>query len=394
MKQTRREFLRGAVGWGGLLLAGSLELAVARRAEPLRRAHRYLAMLQSADGAWRAGSHAAFRGGDALTPVVLWAMQRGSRSGFQQLSSSNEKPAARSTRASFELGWKWLCDLTDRLRDRDEPWSELSYPLFTASYSAQVFARCGDSDRAGTWVKIIRSLRTGEELGWPADSPMCGAWSDASRPPRYVSPVPDMLAPNISATALAASALAVAGCAAVASTARRFIEHCQNFAEESPTPFDDGGFFFALDDPIRNKAGSAGRDPHGPERFRSYGSATCDGWLAWRALGVSTAHPRLRAATAWLRNHLEGFDSAGDWPASRAEARASLAFYLAQALATVLVDLPAHDQWSHTLRKKLLDILLARQGDDGSWQGLAPDSCEDEPLLASAFAVRALSLLG
>ena len=262
MKQTRREFLRGAVGWGGLLLAGSLELAASRRAEPLRRAHRYLAMQQSADGAWRSGRYAAFRGGDALTPVILWALQAGSRSGFHAASSSSdEKPASQATRVSCDLGLQWLCDLTDRLCDRDEPWAALSYPLFTASYSAQIFARCGDVDRAGTWVNIIRSLRADDgTLAGRWAIPMCGAWSDASRPPRYVSPVPDMLAPNISATALAVSALAAAGCAELAATARPFIERCQNFAAENPTPCDDGGFFFALDDPIRNKAGSAGHD--------------------------------------------------------------------------------------------------------------------------------------
>ncbi len=75
MKQTRREFLRGAVGWGGLLLAGSFELTAMGRAEPIRRAHRYLTTQQSADGAWRSQRYAAFREGDVLTPVVLWAMQ-------------------------------------------------------------------------------------------------------------------------------------------------------------------------------------------------------------------------------------------------------------------------------------------------------------------------------
>jgi hypothetical protein len=77
----------------------------------------------------------------------------------------------------------------------------------------------------------------------------------------------------------------------------------------------------------------------------------------------------------------------------RAEARASLAYYQTQALATVLADLPSADQWAQTLRERLLSSLLAGQAHDGSWQGLAPDSCEDEPLLATAFAARALSLL-
>jgi hypothetical protein len=206
-----------------------------------------------------------------------------------------------------------------------------------------------------------------------------------------MTPVPDMLAPNISATALATIALAVVQCPSVA--ARPFIERCQNFTEVQATQFDDGGFFFALGDPIRNKAGRAGRDGDGRERFRSYGSATCDGYLALRACGLSLGHPRLTAATEWLRTHCHGLDSAGDWPAARAEAREALIYYQAQGLAAVLADLPPQSDWANALRNSLVTGLLAKQADDGSWQGLAPDSCEDEPLLATAFAARSLALL-
>lgn len=220
---------------------------------------------------------------------------------------------------------------------------------------------------------------------------MTGAWSDAASPPRFTEPVPDMLAPNISATALAASALAALG-ASNSPAAQPFLEHCQNFSEGEPTKFDDGGFFFALDDPIRNKAGSAGRDGRGRERFRSYGSATCDGYLALRACGLPVDHPRVRAAAGWLRANCAGLTHGGQWVAGRAGARASLVYYQSQALAVVLRDLPETTGWVRRFRASLTSELAARQGDDGSWEGLAPDSCEDEPVLATAFALRALVL--
>ncbi|MEP6671963.1 MAG: hypothetical protein ABJF10_22565 [Chthoniobacter sp.] len=377
MKQTRRDFLRGAVGWGGLLLAGSLELRAVRSAEPIRRAHRYLAAQQSADGAWRSGRYAAFREGDVLTPVVLWAMQ----------AEHSERGGA----ATFTRGLEWLRQLTDTSFSRESPWPALRYPLFTASYAAQVFAREGDADRAAAWVKIIEALRTSEALGWPATDPLCGAWSDAAAPPRYVTPVPDMLAPNISATALAAVALSSAG--HDPQMALPFIERCQNFAFDKGTQFDDGGFFFALNDPIRNKAGSAGRDILGQERFHSYGSATSDGYLALRACGLPREHPRVEGAAAWLWQRSDGLTNGGRWADGRAAARASLAFYQSQALASVLAELHFATSWSRTLRGSMTSALVTKQGHDGAWQGLAPDSCEDEPLLASAFALRALALL-
>lgn len=293
--------------------------------------------------------------------------------------------------ATFTRGLEWLRQLTDLCRSQESPWSALRYPLFTASYAAQVFARSGDSDRATAWAKIIERLRTSEALGWPAGDPMRGAWSDASAPPRYVTPVPDMLAPNISATALAASALALAG--GDPRTAQPFIEHCQNFAEGERTAFDDGGFFFALDDPIRNKAGTAGRDGRGRTRFHSYGSATCDGHLALRACGLPREHPRVQAAGAWLRQNCGGMTLAGTWAPERAEAQASLVFYQGQALAAVLMDLGEWTGWMRRLRDSITSELTARQNDEGAWQGLAPDSCENEPLLATAFAARTLGLL-
>lgn len=378
MKVTRREFLRGAVGWGGLMLAGSLELLAARGLEPMRRALRYLAERQSADGAWRSGRYAAFREGDVLTPLVLWAMQA-ARPG-------NDSEAA------IAHGLGWLRQLSDTCGAQQEPWASLRYPLFTASYAAQVFAREGDTARAGMWGKIVEQLRTSPALGWRVGDPMTGAWSDAASPPRFTVPVPDMLAPNISATALAGSALAALG-ASSSPVALPFLERCQNFAEGEPTKFDDGGFFFALDDPIRNKAGSAGRDGRGRERFRSYGSATSDGYLALRACGLPHSHARVQAAAEWLRANCNGMAHGGLWSAGRAEARASLVYYSSQALAAVLTDLPETTGWARRLRHSLTSELAARQGSDGSWQGMAPDSCEDEPVLATAFATRALALL-
>jgi hypothetical protein len=376
MPHTRREFLRSAVGWGGLLLAGSWKPAASRDSAPWRAALRFLAARQSADGAWRSERYAAFRDGDALTPVLLWAL-----------------PAGRGDE-TLARGQRWLETLTDAHARRDEPWSRLHYPLFTASYAAQVFAKSGDPRRAGVWAEVIERLRTGTALGWPANDPMCGAWGDASAPPRYDASVPDMLAPNISATARAVEALAATGRSAAAKTALPFIERCQNFCPlNTRREFDDGGFFFALNDPIRNKAGVAGQDAVGNMRFHSYGSATCDGILALRACGLTGDHPRLRAAAAWLRDHGTGFAPGGSWSPGRATARESLVFYHAQAHAAALASLRISARWVNRHSDELQADLLQRQCEDGSWEGAAPDSGEDEPLLATAFALRAVALL-
>jgi hypothetical protein len=54
---------------------------------------------------------------------------------------------------------------------------------------------------------------------------------------------------------------------------------CQSFTDDSAVrdaELDDGGFFFILNDPVRDKAGVAGTDTARRERYASYGIAIVD----------------------------------------------------------------------------------------------------------------------
>ncbi|MEA3212954.1 MAG: hypothetical protein QOE70_6011 [Chthoniobacter sp.] len=377
--QTRRAFLLRAAAFAGGALTGWARPMESDAA--LRAAGAFLSARQSPDGAWRSTHYGAFREGDALTPLVLRALTA--------TTTADADSVAR--------GMRWLEQLTAAQARRGEPWAELRYPLFTASYVAQVFAGAGDRPRAEFWADLVERLRITAALGWPTHDPACGAWSDASVPPRLPrgdSPPPDMLAPNLSATLLGVQALHAAGRSARATAARPFIERCQNFAASPGDGFDDGGFFFAIADPVRNKAGLAGRDPLGRDRFRSYGSATCDGLLALHACGAASDAPPIRAAFQWLRREASGARHGGDWPADRQDEQESLRYYHAQAFAAALSLAsvsPELGDWAAGQRRALTADLLTAQHSDGAWSGACPDSFEDDPLVATAFAVRALS---
>ena len=381
MARTRREFLIRAAALCGGALSGLAGTPRDEAAEVRRAAVGFLAARQSADGAWRSKHYGAFREGDALTPLVLWAL--------------TSAPGADAESVARGVGWLEKLTLTQSARP--EPWAELRYPLFTASYAAQVFAKSGDNGRAGFWADAVEQLGIATSLGWPADAAACGAWSDAPAPPRLprgATPPPDMLAPNLSATVLGLQALIAAGRRERTAGALPFLAQCQNFSASSSDPLDDGGFFFAPGDPVRNKAGIAGRDAAGRERFHSYGSATCDGLLALHSCGLAPTDARVRAAFAWLQRHAAGAHHSGTWAADRADERESFRFYHAQALTAVLriaSDIPTLRPWAITQRAALTSDLIARQGPDGSWAGACPDSFEDDPLIATAFAMRALS---
>jgi hypothetical protein len=204
--------------------------------------------------------------------------------------------------------------------------------------------------------------------------------------------IADMLAPNVSATLFGLKGLSSGNASGEMQRALPFLFGCQNFAESNPDPFEDGGFFFALDDPIRNKAGEAGTDSR--KRYRSFGSATCDGLLALRLCGLQTAHPRVTPALDWLRDHAHGMRHAGDWPATRASARDSLTYYYTRGFAAVLEwasSIPRHREWARTQRMQLVHELAQSQGKDGSWNSNFSDSCEDDPLLATTLAIQSLA---
>lgn len=376
MNPTRREFLRFATGLSGLALTGGATRGRDDHATARHAAVRFLAAQQSPDGAWRSGQYAAFRDGDALTSVVLRAIEPG------------DEP--------FERGLRWLERLTDGLPTH-EPWSILRYPLFTGSYAAQVLAKVGDARRAARWAAVVEQLRISADLGWPEHDLACGAWSDSPTPPHLppgLSVPPDMLAPNVSATWLGLEAMNAGGETTTATVALPFLAGCQNFSATTPGAFDDGGFFFALGDPIRNKAGVAGHEANGTTRFRSYGSATCDGLLALLKCGGTVRDDRVFAACTWLRKQSHGLTHSGDWDRRRGRAKEALAYYHAQAFAEVLshpIWTSVDAGWASRQKQLLATDLASCQHAAGSWVGGAPESCEDDPILATAFALRALA---
>jgi hypothetical protein len=140
------------------------------------------------------------------------------------------------------------------------------------------------------------------------------------------------------------------------------------YLERSQNP--DGGFYFSPVNPEINKAGESGG------RFVSYGTATADGVLALRAAGVRDQDSRIAKAITWLRDHHQpdrapGFEAGSEQPWG-----SGLRFYYAHAISRVLPDLP---------------VELPQQSSDGSFRNSVNLVKEDDPLIATAFALYVLS---
>jgi hypothetical protein len=117
---------------------------------------------------------------------------------------------------------------------------------------------------------------------------------------------------------------------------------------------------------------------------------TADGVRALLRLGVPPTDPRLTAGAAWLTARFDPSRNPGDFPAVAEVRRASSYYYWTWSAAHALRALgpAAPPEWAPSLAREL----LGRQGDDGSWRNPASEMREDEPVVATSFAMAALAV--
>lgn len=196
-------------------------------------------------------------------------------------------------------------------------------------------------------------------------------------------PVPDLLSSNLSSTLFAASAVAmhVPGHPGLAK-ARRFAQRCQNFGRDRR--WDDGGFFFTTVNAAQNKADGV-TDPKGRTRFRSYGTTTADGLRLLLALKTPPSDARVRSAVRWLRTRFDARQPPGAYASE--VVRHSQYFYWVWSVTHALRGTKGSSpRWA----RAVIEEVVARQRPDGAWSNRFTDLREDEPLLATAFALGAI----
>jgi squalene-hopene/tetraprenyl-beta-curcumene cyclase len=324
--------------------------------------------------------------GTALTPLVLHA--------FEGLPA-NLRPTAACDRAAAYLASMARPDGTIV-----PPAHGFDYPLYTAALTVTTLSRREHGVHGGArdaWLAYLRERQLTEALGWTQHDPEYGGWGYCRTVPRR--PIPGQFtAPltesNLSATRHALEALRAAGVPAgdpAFARALVFLERCQNLPTDGAAAdplFDDGGFHFIYDDPVRNKAGTAGKDKSGTARFASYGSTTADGLRALLACGKSREDRRAAAARRWLETHFDAARHPGRYVERHESNRQAVFYYYCAALAGAFRAAGSEvGDWSEALTAEL----VRRQEDDGTWSNPAHAMREDDPVTATALAICALS---
>lgn len=158
--------------------------------------------------------------------------------------------------------------------------------------------------------------------------------------------------------------------------ALRFIQRCQNRKGSNDQDWagDDGGFVFY---PGFSHAGGT----------TSYGSMTCVGISSLMYAGVGKEDPRVRAALDWIQHHYTLEEN----PGLGAQGLYHYYYFFARAFRAygeplILDGKGGKHDWREELVRKLVEL----QRPDGSWANKNAQWWEDQPVLATSFALLAM----
>jgi hypothetical protein len=348
---TRRSLLHGLSATTMLVGCGVSWRSVAEAS--LTRGLAALWAMQGPDGAFRSTVYGLLGQGWSLTPFALLSALRTGR--VLDLDG-----------AGRALGWMahgtrdGALGLADGVPD---------YPCYATAMALECHVRIrpsGWKEAAGAHAKWLRSLQLTRASGW-ADHPAQGGFrmgsNDVPRPPH-----PGHV--DLSMTRRVVEALMAAGMPA----SDPAVTEAVDFARRCRTPL--GGFEYTATDSALNKGPTVG-DP-------GYGSATADGVLLLYAAGRRYELERsvLRLRQQHRRDLNPGVE-AGKVPVF---ATAMRGYYRASAARVfALRDGPVG--WQRALAASI----VAEQFPDGSWKNQDGAQKEDEPIIATGFALVALA---
>jgi hypothetical protein len=347
----------------------------------------YLIARQAKAGTWHSEVYGVLKDGTGLTPLALNAL----------LVASPESKTAIATAAQY------LANLVEKDGTIKAPEYGFDFPLYTSALTVTAFShpQCPPYPRQrDAWLKYLKERQLTDALGWEPNDREYGGWGYARGIPRKPGPnelVPPHTESNLSATTFALEALHAAGVSPKEATfakALTFVKRCQNWNDnEQDAEFDDGGFFFIYDDPVRNKAGVKGKDKAGRTRYHSYGSATADGLRCLIYCGVPGSNPRRQAAARWLGEHFDAARHPGEYEKTRELDRPAVYYYYAASFARAPLADDKVDTSEGTLFRKdvLARELVRRQRPDGSWVNPFLLVREDDPIIATCYALLALA---
>ncbi|MBW2383805.1 MAG: terpene cyclase/mutase family protein [Deltaproteobacteria bacterium] len=369
---SRRRFMQGAASAAGALCLPACIGPDAHR-EPqwsrdakaaLATSHAWLWSAQSVDGRFPSRTYGLLATGQSLTPFAL-----------DSLLQSEPKLFA-PEKDSVARGIGALLRMRDATGALGLSGPSADYPCYATGLMLSCLGASKPRDSHGLAAPSIAWLRGQQFLaakGW-TEHPAQGGWGMGARTPRTP--------PNAGHVDLSMTRRVVEGLRAVGVPAhdpalleaRAFVLRCQT---------SDGSFLYS---PVEQALNKGLRDPGGEPR--GYGSATADGLLCLDALELTEGDAFVRGL-AWLFEHHRTARNPGlEGGPMEPFAEAMRGYYRAGAAR-------CFQRWGGPAawRPALADAIVQEQEADGHFRNPNGLQKEDDPIIATGFAVQALAAL-
>jgi hypothetical protein len=359
-----------------------LNCAIADDAEVLDGAVKWLVAQQDESGAFKSRRYGAMKQGAAMTSLALYAL------------SGTSGETRKENRESIERAFEFLMPGTKARGRVANPDGSLDHPVYSTAMflvAAHRFEKELDSELVNTLIKYLVDAQCAEGRGFTSDNPNYGGWDVIG---------PDVMPGKTSGTNVSVTyfVLEAIDCWLADETlteeTRAFVDRkkVRDWLVRLHKRSGGKGFLFtAQPGSALNKSKTAQGQP------RAYSTATCDAWSSLCLLREDDWHSDgFNSLEQWLKLNVKastifGFE-VGDqsgWPAA-------LHFYHLQGLSRVakpFTQESSEDEWAAQTCRDISKLLKEAQKQDGRFENESALMRENDPLIATSFAIIALSHL-
>ena len=365
------------------LVGGS---ACGQNNESLDKAVEWLVAQQDESGAFKSKHYGAMKQGAAMTSLALYSM------------SMTSDECRKNHKDAIEKAFQFLMPGTQARGRVANPDGSLDHPVYSTAMLLVAADRLDFEIDAELMTQLLDFLirsQCVEGRGFNPANPNYGGWDVIG---------PDVMpgktaGTNVSMTRFVLEAFSYAVpvnvkptlvldekiIARVKESRQRAVDWLERLHKNS----SDGGFHFsAQPGSALNKSRSDDDSP------KSYGAATCDGLLAMH-FGGDTSSESWKSTKAWIKTRtspgeIGGFENQKEsgWPKA-------LKFYYLQSLARTMEFIsasePMFEKEAVSISAEINSLLKMAQREDGRFENQSALMRENDPLIATSFAIIAMS---
>lgn len=363
------------------LLHTACQTELSTKDRVLTQACDYLWSQQESDGGWHSQTHGILKGGESFTAFILWSLLEVPTS-IYPTDEAKVKKALDFIRAHIREGRLGMADPMI-----------LDYPNYSTAYALRLLHHHGTAEDASLIQKLgdyLLAQQFNETRGIDSTHLAYGAWGfgetnlqvgrhghvDLSHTRRVLEALQKAGRLSRSSKQQAAQFLGVL-------QKVDLVEKSKSFANAY-----DGGFFASSVTIATNKSElEIPVETDSMNYFSSYATATCDGLLALKTLEDESLEQRIAKATDWLMVNAELKYPQGIPHDTTEQWHEVMRYYHLLVRAEAFHTMAYQGAW----QKEMVEILAQEQRADGSFSNpMGAPNKEDDPLLATAFAIVAL----